>query len=455
MLAAVLTAAALAVPGHAQAQTAAWTLTTAQRQAYLTYYAPLILKRADESSGREGTDWLSNYDFDRDGDFSDNRAHWRDVPAYLAGAHPDWQIRPTAYTALIEYTSAGTKELVLIYHLYNAADKDFKDIHDWERVELRITGVTGDPGTGDTPVYATITDHKDHVMRPASSLNFMPAGTGRHLMVWQADGSDLDSVTVNRHGHELRFATDSWATVAGRMNTGAKAEVDINNDSDKNVHYAFVPAGSAGAVSAWGAQPITGATAGALAANVDDDTDVPWTAVKRVTYELQDLADVVPTHWSGGGWATHWLPDTSVDVLLETPVVGESGAAEVPAGTQRFYTASRDSAAGDLTDGRDGVLSKAWFYGAYSGEANADTISGSDDFGGFAGLGTDSQGRTRGAASGDPASHGAYWRQHDFFVHTGVVDTGERTESGTWLPAGWDRPENGGFDGRWVQLFAD
>ena len=75
------------VGSAAQAQVRA--LTTAQRQAYLAYYAPVILKRGDENDGREGSDWLSNYDFDRDGDFSDNRVNWRDgQPVRDGGRQP-------------------------------------------------------------------------------------------------------------------------------------------------------------------------------------------------------------------------------------------------------------------------------------------------------------------------------------------------------------------------------
>lgn len=70
-------------------------------------------------------------------------------------------------------------------------------------------------------------------------------------------------------------------------------------------------------------------------------------------------------------------------------------------------------------------------------------------------MGLASAGRSRGAASGDYASHNAYWRQHDYFMHTGVVDTADRREAGTWLIGRWHAPENGGFDGRWVQLFDD
>ena len=196
-------------------------------------------------------------------------------------------------------------------------------------------------------------------------------------------------------------------------------------------------------------------TAYNLASKVDNGTAVTWQATKRVTYELQDLADVIPTHWQQSNWYTHWLSSKSSDVLLESPVPSETGAVEVSAGLQRFYTASRDSGKSDLTDGREGILSKNWLYGAYSGEENADEISGSDDFGGYEGLGLDSAGRSRGAASGDTASHNAYWRQHDFFVHTGVVDTAKRREAGTWLTGQWYTGANGGFDGRWVPLFDD
>src|ERR1044072_3353572 len=94
LLAALLIVVAVAWPGSPSASAESWTLDTAQRQASLSYYAPVILKRGDENNGREGADWLSNYDFDRDGDFSTNRVDWRDVGQYaMAGAHRDWRIR--------------------------------------------------------------------------------------------------------------------------------------------------------------------------------------------------------------------------------------------------------------------------------------------------------------------------------------------------------------------------
>ena len=139
-------------PEEIQAQP--WNLTVAQRQAYLNYYAPVILKRGDENDGKNGRDWLTNFDFDRDGNFSNNRLNWLNVPQYLAaaqsgsGAYSNWRIRPTLYSALIEYMNGGSKSLVLLYHVYNAADKDGNQIHDWERVEIVLHGVSGTPGGG-------------------------------------------------------------------------------------------------------------------------------------------------------------------------------------------------------------------------------------------------------------------------------------------------------------------
>jgi hypothetical protein len=253
----------------------------------------------------------------------------------------------------------------------------------------------------------------------------------------------------------LHFASTAWSTIAAYKESTSKAETDVSNDNEKNVHYVFVPEGSSAAVANWRAQPVNPTTAYSLASKVDNGTSVSWWATKRVTYELQDLADIVTTHWQHSNWYTHWLSSKFRDVLLEAPVTSETGAAEVSTGLQRFYTASRDSGKSDLTDGREGILQKGWFYGAYSAEENADEVSGSDDFGGYEGLVIDSAGRSRGAASGDYASHNNYWRQHDFFVHSGAYDTSERREAGTWLTGQWYTPENGGFDGRWVQLFDD
>jgi hypothetical protein len=450
--------------GANQAHAQAWSLTKEQRQAYLHYYAPVILKRGDENDNKQGRDWLANFDFDQDGNFSNNRLNWINIGQYLAaaqsgsGAYSHWRIRPTLYTSLIEYMDGGSKSLVLLYHVYNAADKEVSEIHDWERVEIVVHGISGTPGGGSEYVnHVTVTLHKEHHMRRYYDwdLNFMQTSTGKHVLLWQASELNYDATHWGPHGHELRFVTNPYSWIASQANT-AGAEVNISNKDDKkNVHYVFAPEGSSAAVTTWNAKPLSYTTASTLASRVDDDTKVPWYQVKRITYELQDMADISPTHWQNNPWYIHWLSTDLEDVLLESPIVNEAGLSEVSTGLQRFYTQSRDSGKSDLTDGREGILSKRWFYGAYSAELNPENPSGSDNFGGFEGLGLDSYGYSRGAASGYYNSHNAFWWQHDFFVHSGVINSVDTREEGMWLRGAWYTAANGGFDGRWVQLFDD
>ncbi len=449
---------AIFFPGQASAQ--AWSLSTAQRQAYLQYYAPVIMQRAEENSGKPGRDWIANYDFDRDGNFANNRYTWANVlTQYIAaasagsGTYSNWRIRPTLYSSLVEYMDGGSKGVVLLYHVYHPVDKKANEIHDWERIEISLRAVTGTPGAaGEYVGHVTITSHKDHVMRSFGSpdLNFMQVAGGKHVMIWQADE---DNTELGTHGHELHFVQDPYSTISARVAAGNSAEVEVTNDDDKSVHYVWVPETSAAAVAAWNAKPINYANAPTLAAGRDDT--VSWPLVKRITYELQDLADVDVTQWSGSTWWTNWTADVIEDVLLESPILNEAGQVEVPAGLQRFYLGSRDTLSSSLTDGREGVIAKAWYWGGYSAETNADTISGSDKLDGYSGAGRDSFNRNRADASGDYGSLGNYWRQHDFLVHSGALDTREHYEAGIWLIGNWYLPENGGFDGRWAQLFDD
>jgi hypothetical protein len=468
-----LMALLLVLAGSASAARAqGWTLSNAQRQAYLYYYAPILLNRSDGNNGKQGRDWITNYDFDRDGDFSNNRVNWNNINQYVnaarvnSGAYSNWRIRPTLYTALIEYMEGSTKNLVMLYHVYHGSDKDGKEIHDWERIEIVVRNVLGAPGgNGEYLSHATVTSHGEHIMRQnyyGSGLNFLTTATGNHLMLWQADESDVDIISTNpfnAHAHEIHYVKDLASNILYQSNINGKAEINISNaSSKKNVHYVFVPEGSASAVSAWRAQQLNYSNAASLASPYDNGNTVRWTNVPRITYELQDLADVYPTHWQGANWSRNWLANEFADVLLESPITNEASQAEVSAGLQRFYTVSRDSSRSNLTDGRDGIAGKKWFYGVYSGEFNYDSalqVLGNDKFKGYEGLGLDTYGRSRGQASGYLNSHNAFWWQHDFFVHSGVVNSADTREEGVWLSGAWHTAANGGFDGRWTQLFDD
>jgi hypothetical protein len=456
--------------GAGQAHAQAWSLTKAQRQAYLQYYAPLILKRGDENNGKQGRDWLTNFDFDRDGDFSTNRVNWLNIGQYLAaaqagtGAYSNWRIRPTLYTALIEYADeGGGKSLVLLYHVYNAADKDGNDIHDWERVEILVHGVGGTPGAaGEYVNHVTVTAHGEQLIRryyDSGGLNFMQTATGKHVLVWQGDESDWDIATSDYgfHGHALRHVITPYGTIASqRTSFTAGAKVAVTQSDSKNVHYVFVPEGDQAAVDTWGAKPLSYATASGLASRVDNGDTVYWYQVKRITYELQDIADILPTHWQGNQWYIHWLSNDWKYILLESPILNEAGQPEVSAGMQLFYLRSRDTGKSGYVGADAALLGKNPLWGTYSAEVNSEFPWSGDDFGGFEGLGYDSYGRTRAAASGYYDSPNSYWWQHDFFVHSGVI-TSDQThyEAGMWLAGQWYTAANGGFDGRWVQLFDD
>lgn len=450
---------------ESEAEAQAWSLTQEQRKAYLNYYAPVILKRGDENNNKQGRDWITNFDFDQDGDFSTNRVNWLNVPQYVndsaygSGAYSHWRIRPTLYTALIEYMEGGSKSLVLFYHVYNATDKDGSDIHDWERAEIVVRGVTGMPGgSGEYVNHVTATVHGEQIIRRYydTGLNFMQTATGKHVLLWQADESNPDSPSLGYHAHALWHVKTPYSTIASRMSSSTEAEVNLNYASDNNVHYVFVPEGSQSAVNAWGAKPLSYATASSLAGRVDNGNEVPWYQVKRITYELQDVADIFPTQWQGNQWYIHWVTNDSRYILLESPIVNEAGQAEVSAGMQLFFLRSRDIGKSGYVGADAAVLGKNPIWGTYSAEVNSEFPWSGDDFGGFAGLGVDSYGRTRGAASGYYDSHNSYWWQHDFFVHSGVTTTDQsHYEAGVWLPGAWYTAEKGGFDGRWVQLFDD
>lgn len=448
-------------------------LNDGERRAFLEHYAPIILKRGNSNSGDHGRDWITNFDFDRNNQFSDNKRNWKNIGRYIdaASAGPNsyyqsWRIRPTLYTALLEYNQGSSKNLVLIYHVYHASDENAagtNQLHDWERVEMHVKGVSNTPNSGEQFAFAVITQHKRHVVRHYGSpdLNFLSTSTGKHLLLWQAEWSGK---LAGPHGQELRYVQTPASQVLNDMSSNNNAEVDIIAASnDKNVHYAFVPSASASAVSAFNAKILTYETAPQLTSYADNGNTERWSQAKRIQYELQDIADIIPTHWANGPYQLHWTPEDSVPVKITTPFNNNAGHSI--SGLQTFYTKSYDV---DFEDGRSGYLSKAWLFGTYDirdacGVSLGGVLTGSTctsssssfNNNSFNSTHHDLNGLSRSQANGDPASAGSYWLQHDYFMHNGVQDGNKQTEQGYWLPSGWQSSPQGGFDGRWISLFAD
>ena len=424
-----------------------WSLTDDERRAYLAYYAPVIFKRSNENDRDErGLDLITNFDFDQDGVFSNNKRNWEEVYRFVEG-HADvehWRIRPTLYTALIEFMEPDeTKSLLLLYHIYHA--KQLGSIHDWERIELRIDDVQGTPGRGSERLrFVVITKHSEHKARndPHADLNFMETANGRHPIIWQAEwsGSVFDP---NRA--ELRFVQDAWRVLNERVDGEDDAEIDVtDSDGEKDVNYVFVCECSPGAREYWEAEAIGFDNAEALTAGVRKRVD--WDEVPRVTYELQDLADILPTHTAAGGYEKHWKAPAHT-ILLESPLRGEGGAVELAAGWHDFYYFAKDDE--DPLENREGYPDKTWFWGAYDWDGNRALKVRA-----YQGDALAFQGGSRGEASGRLDSHGSYWWQHDFFAHAGRQGS-EEFQYGRWLASDWYTETQGGFDGRWVSLFED
>ncbi len=420
-------------------------LTDDQRRAYLHFYAPVIFKRADETDLDAGRDFIANFDFDADDwSLSNNRANWLDgIGGWTAGTdHPSWDVRPTLYVAALEFQEGGSHDLVLLYHVYHAEQgmTDFEDalpesgsVHDWERVEIRIDGVTGDPGGDETIRYIAITEHSDHIVRTPDSpdLNFMVTAAGRHAMIFQAEQTD----PAGRGYGELRFITEAFDTVMAQPD----ADLSVAGVVERQAyHYVFTTDGDADAVAQLGAMALGPCTADALAAGVTDT--VPRAEAVAIEYELQDTADVFFSYLDRGTPNLDWH-EPRIEIDLAEPIVSEDGTEEVAAGRQGFFSAAYDDL--DPAEDREGYPGKPYFWGAYL----SDGVDVYDDA--FA----DS---ARCEASGLADCAGAYWGQHDYFVHDGTGGDGTLSgEAGHWLRQGWHTSEGGGFDGRWVQLFAD
>ncbi|MGP1993006.1 hypothetical protein D9V96_014110 [Zobellia laminariae] len=403
------------------------TLNNNQRRSYLEYYAPVIFKQAHEySNDHLGYDWLTNFYFDGDTDLTNNKENWStELDAHIdRSKHANWQIRPTLYTSIIEFydDELDTKSVILLYHVYHAKQRG--SIHDWERIEIRIDDVQGSPGTGEEINYVVVTRHGLHNAReyPDEDLNFMETANGKHVMIWQADW-DYGLIGTA----ELRFVEDSWNTINTKNVNDHNADVNINGSGDNNFHYIFTYKEDAETVNYWNAQTLTQSNAAALVSGESQNNTVDFSETKRITYELQDIADIIPTHLSSSDW------HKTRQVNLASPVLNEDGSAAITAGTKTFYYEAIDNQ--DPDEDRDGFIRKHWFWGVYYYGEEGDYF--------YEEL--------------DPQP----WQQHVYFAHNGTRGNGTKADElanrGFFLGRGdysnW--LSNGGFDGRWVQLFDD
>jgi len=495
-------------------------LTNDQRRAYLHYYSPIILKRAHENDGgasggvggRRGHDWITGFFFDGDRDLSNNRRNWAFHKSELlrdlrdgnvdgdgrADSHPRWEIRPTLYTALLEFEADGDaagKSVVLLYHVYHAmqgrADDvpDIPDnpivevpsgrarIHDWERVEIRIDGVTGSPGDPRENVnYVTVTKHGTHRTRstldPGGGLTFHDTAFGRHVIVWQAehnvdvDGLDFIAGGVGPHYNELRLTSKSWPRIARKMTDNAKARLE------HRFHYAFVDEADGEAVAWWNAGRIDDDPYGNSAGHGrsrDVRMDVGEHALVRLTYELQDIADIFPGHRDDGGENPSWTAASRVAILFDDPLLdmntcpdetAPAGCLHAVPGGMRVHEFLREARDVDHeSTSSTGYPTKDWIWGTYGNSPSyIDYPSSKGQFTdgalAYPGYGRCAANRIADACT-DGADAPAYFYQHDYFARRYERPVRAVRGRGRWLPRGWHRREAGGFDGRWVQLFAD
>jgi hypothetical protein len=521
LLAAVLVCGSAVIAiDRASAQSASRRLTNDQRRAYLHYYSPIILKKAHEndedSSGnigrRRGHDWITNFFFDGDRDFSNNRRGWQsEKRVYLqelrdghvtaegrSSSYPSWEIRPTLYTALLEFTiageEAGSRSLVLLYHVYHAMqgrddvrgafDNPIVDvpsggaeIHDWERVEVRVDSVTGVPGDPAERInYVTVTKHGTHVTRstvdPDAEITFHETSMGRHVVLWQAphdvnpDGLGTVFSGIGPHYNELRFTNKSWSQIRSRMENNKKAKVE------HRFHYVFVDEADTEAVRWWKAEAVDDApleNSSGRSRGKDVRMDFGAKALVRLTYELQDIADILPTHHDDGTPNASWTDASTVAILMEDRVLAMDTCAEVsaPRGcltavaggmeVRAFLRRARD-VAGNV-GASNGYPRKDWLWGTYGkSPTDLDYPKPESQFT-IAALYDPALGRCEAngiaeACPDDPFGT-AYFYQHDYFARHYRRQSGDVVASGRWLPRGWHTSATGGFDGRWVQLFAD
>ena len=375
------------------------TLTNDQRRAFLEYYAPLILKAADEpNTNDKGNDWISNLNFDQDNNFSNNRTNWlNEKIKYLdpnQHLHSDWQIRPTIYTALIEFmnsdkrynwndpSSSNKKSLVLLYHIYHP--KHLGSIHSWERIEIRLDNIdaSGEPGLGEMLNYVVISEGGNQlaVNYPNQALlNFYGTRKGQHLIFWQDTNGGLHYPVASKK-----------VGLMDEIVQNNKGQVYVHRKKDlANFHYIFVNKSDDHTVVRLNAATITQGNGMQLAAGHAVSFVESYNNVKRITYELQDIADILPTQMVSKG-TVNW-GGASVPIVMNTPVMNENATVqEISAANNSFYSLAKDGA--NLSDKNYGYISQDWFWGTFTPGYNAPFLK-------------------------DVVSAGL--NQHDYFMHLG------------------------------------
>lgn len=396
---------------------------------YLHYYSPIILKQADEfDSNHEGIDLISNFFYDNDSSLSNNKENWLlNLSDYIhSPSQSNWKIDPTVYSSaiLFEDNSLGTYSAILLYHIYHAVQ--FTSIHDWERIEIRIDDISGIPGVKEQINYVTITRHSLHDTKRISdkNLNFLETPLGKHVLIWQASWN-LGSETSQG---ELRFVEDNWADINKLITKNVSAQVNINESNKQSFHYIFANPCDSYVQEILNSKSISKNNINSLISGEGRQNMINFADVKTINYDLQDLADIIPTHLDSSNWKN------GIKVDIVTPILNEEGKVIVDKGIHTFYTTAIDKT--NLLENRKGYIGKHWFWGVY--------ISGVDGDNFYSSLGEEP------------------WYQHSYFAHNGKIGDGtveyELNNCGLFLGKNdyknWNFSEKG-FDGRWYQLFKD
>ena len=228
----------------------------------------------------------------------------------------------------------------------------------------------------------------------------------------------------------------------------------INRDRN-NVHYVFVPEGASVGVEylAGEAFDLHDASASPAPSNGDIVLGLRRSASPTNSRRRRHLADAGQATL---GTSTGLTNDYEY-ILLESPILNEAGQPEVKARGCNYSTwRSRDIGKSGEVGSDAAVLGKNPLW-RLSIELNSEAPYNQDNFGGLEGLGVPRQLLTnRGAASGYYDSHNSIGGST---TSSCTRSDNQRSDAprgrDVARPGPWYTTANGGFDGRWVQLFDD